>query len=177
MHRLFVALPIPSMLSARLIAAMAGVAGARWQSAEQLHLTLAYIGEVDGDAAERIDAALRLVSHPPVDLAVAGVGHFEKKGLVHSLWACGEPADQLGILAAKVRRAIARAGVPIEERAFVPHITMARLNSASGPVEGFLAANATLTCPPERVDHFVLYESILGSRGAVYRPLETYALT
>jgi len=47
MHRLFVAIRPPAAIRAILLGAMGGISGARWQSEDQLHLTLRFIGEVD----------------------------------------------------------------------------------------------------------------------------------
>ncbi|RME67950.1 MAG: RNA 2',3'-cyclic phosphodiesterase, partial [Alphaproteobacteria bacterium] len=58
MPRLFVGLELPEMAKDRLLTAQGGVIGARWQTAAQLHLTLRFIGDVDGRAADDVDAAL-----------------------------------------------------------------------------------------------------------------------
>ena len=58
MHRLFVAIRPPAEIRRALTALMGGVAGARWQDDDQLHLTLRFIGEVDHHRAEDIAAAL-----------------------------------------------------------------------------------------------------------------------
>ena len=68
MHRLFVALRPPPAIRARLLAAMGGVPGARWQDDDQLHLTLRFIGEVDRPVAEDIAAALGTIHAPPLDI-------------------------------------------------------------------------------------------------------------
>ena len=54
MTRLFVALELPDAVRRRLETLRGGVPGARWQSAEQMHLTLRFIGEVDGAALHDI---------------------------------------------------------------------------------------------------------------------------
>ena len=60
MMRLFVALALPDVVAASLELIQAGVPGARWQTREQMHLTLRFIGEVDGRDAASIDDALSL---------------------------------------------------------------------------------------------------------------------
>lgn len=76
MLRLFIALRPPAEMRARLLATMHGVAAARWQTDAQLHLTLAFLGEVDEADAERIDAALAMLAGSAVSLGIEGVGHF-----------------------------------------------------------------------------------------------------
>ena len=85
MLRLFVALIPPRSQRAALLALPHNIADARWQDDAQLHLTLAFVGEVDERAAADLDGALSALSLPAVDLAIAGVGHFARRGRVHSL--------------------------------------------------------------------------------------------
>lgn len=172
--RLFIALPLPEALTARLIASMGGVAGARWQSAAQLHLTLAFLGDVDGARLPDLDAALSAIPMPPIALSAKGVGHFANKGRAHAIWAAAEPAGHLTQLAAKVRRAAQMAGVAVDAHDFVPHITLARLPHSAGPIDDFLAATAQLATPAYPIRHFALFESHLSADGAQYRCIREY---
>ena len=174
--RLFVAIRPPAPVRARLLALMGGVAAARWQDEAQLHLTLRFIGEVDRHQAEDIDAALRGVRHPPFEVAIDGVRSFERRGEPVVLWAGVTPADPVRELHKKVDQAIVRAGLPAEHRAFVPHITLARLPRGAGPVGGFLESAGGASGAPFRVDEFRLYESRLTPDCAVYTALERYPL-
>jgi 2'-5' RNA ligase len=177
MHRLFVALRPPRAMRAQLLDAMGGVPNARWQSDDQLHLTLRFIGEVDRPLADDIAAALGAVDRPRPTVALAGVGAFDRKGLVHTVWA-GIAADEaLKQLHDRIERALVRTGVPPDQRAFKPHITLARLNRQAGPVEPFLARTAGLASVPAAIDAFILFESRLGSDGASYEAIARYPLS
>jgi len=176
MHRLFVAIEPPPAVRDRLLAAMGGISGSRWQRDDQLHLTLRFIGEVDRHTAQDIAAALGHVHAAPFDLSLGGFGVFDRRGVPDALWCGVTPQDALHGVYNKVAQALVRVGVAPETRAFHPHITLARLGRRSGPVEGFVTA-APLAGPPFRVDGFVLYESILSQDGAFYRAVERYALT
>lgn len=175
-HRLFVALRPPRAIREMLISAMHGVSGARWQSEEQLHLTLRFIGEVDRHRAEDIAAALGAIYAPAVTARIAGVDLFERHGRPHMLWAGVEPHEPLGALHRKVDQLLARVGVAPETRAFLPHITLARLNRGSGPVAPFLALNSDLASPPFEFGHVTLYESEMGHGGSRYHPVARYPL-
>src|SRR5947209_8573411 len=168
MHRLFVAIRPPEPVRARLLAAMGGVAGARWQSEDQLHLTLRFIGEVDRHRAQDVHAILGGVHHPGFEIALAGVGSFDRRGEPTTLWAAVAPQEPLRTLHNKVDQAIARVGVEPDRRAFVPHITLARLPRGAGPVGSFLQEAGPLASPPFRVADFCLYESNLTPEGPVY---------
>ena len=177
MHRLFVALHPPAPIREQLQQTMAGVPEARWQDDEQLHLTLRYIGEVDGHVAEDIATALGSVHAPAPEVRLAGVGQFGSRGRVHALWAGLTPHDALNALHRKVDQALIRAGLEPERRAYLPHITLARLATREATVSPWLAVHAGLASPAFRLDHLILYESHLGHAGARYEPVTRYALT
>lgn len=175
-HRLFVALRPPRPVRQQLIAAMHGISGVRWQNDDQLHLTLRFIGEVDRHRAEDIAAALGSLYAPVVEARITGVNLFERQGRPHMVWAGAEPHAPLAALHRKVDQLLARVGVAPETRAFVPHITLARLNRGSGPVASFLALNSDLASEPFRFGHVTLYESEMGHGGSRYHPVARYPL-
>ena len=174
MPRLFVAIRPPAPIRDQLIAVQHGIAGARWQDDTQLHLTLRFIGEVDARTGDDVIAALSGLHGNAFELALNGVGSFERKGRTETLWAGVTPHEPLATLHKKIDHALIRAGLPAEARAYRPHITLAR--GRMGPVDAFLNANAGLTSPPFTVSHFGLYESTLGSGGACYTLVERWRL-
>ena len=176
MARLFVALRPPQPMRAALMATMHGVAGARWQDDAQLHLTLSFIGEVSDEWANTIADLLTYVQAAPVELSLSGVGAFARKGAPHALWAGVTPVEEVTALATKVRHALRRSGIVPERGAFVPHITVARLNRSSGPIDDWLAANALLAGATAQFDRFGLYESVLRPEGSEYHLLAEYRL-
>jgi len=176
MHRLFVALKPPKEMRAALLALMGGVPGARWQSDDQLHLTLRFIGEVDRPQADDIAAALGTVDRPRPTIALNGGGSFDHKGKIHSLWAGIAPDEALNHLHARVERALVRAGIAPDQRAFTPHITLARLGRRAWPVAPFLGRLAGLASPPATIDAFILFESRLGHEGPSYEAVARYPL-
>lgn len=176
MHRLFVGLRPPVLIRQRLLELMGGVPGARWQEDPQLHLTLRFIGEVERPLAEDVAIALRNVRFPAIEVALDGVGQFDTRGRPNALWAGVRPHDALTQLHQKVDQALVRAGLPPERRAYLPHITLARLNAGAGTTDRFLADHAGLSSPIFTLDHILLYESHLGREGASYEPIERYAL-
>ncbi|RYD44569.1 MAG: RNA 2',3'-cyclic phosphodiesterase [Sphingomonadales bacterium] len=175
-HRLFVALRPPCPVRDILLAAMHGVSGARWQTDEQLHLTLRFIGEVDRHMAEDIAAAHGALYAPIMTARIAGVDLFERQGRPHMIWAGVEPHDALAALHRKVDQLLSRVGVAPETRAFTPHVTLARLGRGSGPVAAFLALNSGLASPAFEFSHVTLYESELGHGGSRYHPVARYPL-
>lgn len=177
MHRLFVALRPPRAIRERLLGLAGGVPGARWQDDDQLHLTLRFIGEAGTHAAEDVAAALGSVRHAPLELRLDGCGMFDSRGRPNALWAGVAPREPLAALHRKVDQAIVRAGLEPERRAYLPHITLARMSGSAGPVDRWLAEHAALSSEPFAIDAMILFESRLGHGGASYEPVERYPLT
>jgi RNA 2',3'-cyclic 3'-phosphodiesterase len=176
MHRLFIAIRPPEAIRAQLIALMGGVDEARWQNDEQLHITLRFIGEIDRNAAEDIAHALQNVRHAPFDVSLRGVGVFERRSRIHTLWAGVLPPDNLFTLHKKVDHAIVRLGLPPDPRVYQPHITLARFGNQGGNPSEFVARHAGLSSAPFRVDYFALFESHLGKGDAHYEEVARYPL-
>ena len=176
MHRLFVGLRPPPAIRAQLLALAGGVPGARWQDDAQLHLTLRFIGEVERPQAEDVAIALANVHFPPVEVALDGVGQFDSRGRPNALWAGVRPHTALAELHKKVDQALVRCGLAPERRAYLPHITLARMKVGAGVTDRFLESHAGLASAPFTLDHFLLFESSLGSEGASYEAVERYPL-
>jgi 2'-5' RNA ligase len=176
MHRLFVAIRPPEPIRDLLIDAMDDSPDFRWQDEAQLHLTLRFIGEVDRPLAEDIAAELGRIRSDRFTARVSGIGRFEQRSS-GALWAGIEPKAPLAALAAKVERACQSAGLEPEQRAFHPHITLARWNGRrSREVQDFLERRRGLTSEPFEVDDFILFESRLSRHGAQYDEVARYPL-
>lgn len=172
MHRLFVALPIPEEVSDLLLDLGDGPEALRWVHADRLHLTLRFIGEVDGAVAEDAAAALSRLTLPAFTLRLAGVGHFSHRR--HgALWAGVTPREPLAALAQRVNRALESAGLPPETRAYHPHVTLARWSGPQPEIRPWLERHAGLSSPAWSADRLVLFESHLGRAGPHYEPALT----
>ena len=174
--RLFVAVAVPDAIAQGLMLLQGGVPGARWQSREQLHLTLRFIGEVDGSDMRALDDALAGIDAPAFELQLHGVGQFGNKQ-PHALWAAGRKNELLEHLARKVDTAIRKVGQPQDAHKFMPHVTLARLRHADlDKMREWLTAHALFTSDQFAVDAFCLYSSKLTSDGSIYRIEQQYPL-
>ena len=176
MHRLFVAIRPPATVRARLLDLMGGVAGARWLTEDQLHLTLRFIGEVDRHLARDVDAALSSIHHPGFAIALNGLGAFDRRGEPVTLWAGVTPHEPLRALHKKVDQALVRVGVEPDRRAYMPHITIARLPRGAGPVGSLVERSGGIAGAPFTVEEFRLCESRLTPDGPIYSVVERYSL-
>ena len=174
--RLFVALCLPDAVAAGLWPLQGGVPGARWQKREQLHLTLRFIGDVDGREAAAIDDALAGIAAPAFDVTLKGVGSFGGR-TPRDLWAGVVPSEPLAHLQRKIESACQRSGLAADGRKFVPHVTLARLKGAPfGAVGAWLAHYGLYASPAFAVESFALYSSKLTSDGSLYRIEKDYPL-
>jgi len=174
--RLFVALALPDAVAEGLLAIQSGVPGARWSEREQLHLTLRFIGEADGRDATAVDDSLSLIDAPKFSLAFRGVGEFGGK-TPHALWAGVREKEPVAFLQRKIETALQRAGVPPEQRKYIPHVTLARLRGAPvGRVIDYLSDHAFYASESFDVEGFILYSSVLTTDGSLYRAEKAYRL-
>ena len=174
--RLFVALPLPDIVAQSLMLIQGGVPGARWQTREQLHLTLRFIGEADGRDAAALDDALAAIRAPAFTLQLHAVGQFGGRQ-VHTLWAGLRRNQTLDYLQRKVNNAIRRVGQPQDSHKFTPHVTLARLrHSQPEKVLEWLTHHALYTSSEFPVEAFCLYSSKLTSDGSIYRIEREYPL-
>jgi len=176
--RLFIGLFLPEDIRARLAGLKGGLKGARWVDAENLHLSLRFIGEVTGGIERDIDQALLAIDSPAFDLALSGLGFFDRGGKVHSVWAGVEEADEVILLQSKIERALINIDLEPEHRKYKPHVTLARLkNGKSGEAGKFMEQHDGFRAGPFSIDHFTLFLSHLGHSGAHYEVLADYPLT
>jgi 2'-5' RNA ligase len=174
--RLFVALSIPDAVAMKLSLLQSGVPGARWQRREQLHLTLRFMGEVDGAMMRDIDDMLAGIDAPGFELDLKGVGEFghEKP---HALWADVAPNDALLHLQKKIERAMQQIGIEADKHKYKPHVTLAYLRGTPpGAVIDWLTDHARFASTPFEVSGFLLYSSKLTSDGSSYRIERQYDL-
>ena len=174
--RLFAGIALPDEVAQSLAALQAGVPGARWQTREQPHLTLRFIGEVDGRDRVAIDDALALISAPAFSLELKGVGSFGGRR-PHALWAGVAANDALLHLQRKIESALQRIGLEADGRKYTPHVSLAKLKGTqNGHVVDFLTDHALYASVPFAVNGFILYSSLLTPNGSIYRAEKAFRL-
>lgn len=177
MIRSFVALPLPARIAFGLETLRAPIPEARWAPPENLHLTLAFLGDQHPHALEDADAVLAEIRAPILDLRLEGVGVFGGDR-PHAIYAALAENPDLRRLQAKVERALRQAGVSFESRNFTPHVTLAWLGRKAprGRLISWLEGYALYRSAPFEVEEFALYRSDLGPGGSVYEAMRAYPL-
>jgi RNA 2',3'-cyclic 3'-phosphodiesterase len=184
--RIFIALDIPGEICARMIdyteRALALAPEARWARPEGLHVTLKFIGEVSEARVEQIKEALATVKTAPFEVTFEKVGFFPTAKSPRVFWIGVESGEALSTLADLIDDATHSVGIPREERAYSPHLTLAR--SGSGPgAQQQLKPLATLLhdhAPPQfgtmTAREFFLYLSQPQRGGSKYTKLQRFEL-
>ena len=177
MHRLFVAIDLPPDIVVRLQELCCGVPGARWVEAAQMHLTLRFIGEVDGGVFRDIKEGLADIKTEGFALQVKGLGFFPPRKTPRVLWAGIEPVEQVSGLRKRIDNILLGLGLEPEGRKFSPHITLARLQDTPlARVGRFLAGNGLFATEEFPVSEFHLYSSQLTAKGAFHTLEASYKL-
>ena len=177
MPRLFVAIALPDGVKRDLQRLGAGLPGARWATPEQYHLTLCFIGEVDGVMFDDVAATLGEIVHPPFAVSLDGIGHFGRGRKAHTLWVSVRAEPSLIALHDRVENRLQAIGLSPERRNYTPHVTIARLKHAtSARLADYLQANGAFASGPFAVDEFHLFSSFLSHNGAIYTVEASYAL-
>ncbi|MDB5470791.1 MAG: 2,3-cyclic phosphodiesterase [Caulobacter sp.] len=177
MLRLFAAIAVPWDIARGLAEHQTGLNGAKWRTAEQLHLTLRFVGDTAENRAADLDAELSAIAAEPFDLELAGVGHFGEAQDIHAIWAGVAESPALTRLQKRCESAARRAGLSADTRLYRPHVTLAYLRRP-GPaaVMAWEAENNLLHSPAFTVKRFGLYSSHPSRDGSVYRLEQDYPL-
>jgi RNA 2',3'-cyclic 3'-phosphodiesterase len=185
--RLFVALEIPTAVRGNLAAlieelraadAAAAKNKARWVRAENLHVTLKFIGNVDAGKLEAIRAALGEVSAGgAVELRFRGVGFFPSEKHPRVLWAGIAASPNLVPLAAGIDARLEKLGIARETREYAPHLTLARFDppGISEKLRAAAQENAAREFGAVRTGEFHLFESKTRPTGAEYTRLSSFS--
>ncbi len=176
MPRLFVALDLPEETAAEISGLRGGLPGARWIDPDNYHITLRFIGDIDGRTATEVANALDQVRREPFAVQVSGIGSFGGRK-PHSLYAAVEPTPALLALQGEIERRMQRIGLAPESRRYTPHVTVARLRGVSGAaLAAYLGGRGLFRPAAFWADRFVLFSSRASQGGGPYIAEEVYPL-
>lgn len=155
-------------------------AAASWSRPENIHLTMKFFGDVNQAKVPVISAAVERVvkEFSPIQIEVGKTGVFPRPSRPQVLWIGVE--DALGVLSKfqqQLENAFAREGFPKEDRAFHPHLTVARIRK---PQNANQLADAHLRMEFSPVDivlgEITLFRSELSSKGSKYTAISRHRL-
>jgi RNA 2',3'-cyclic 3'-phosphodiesterase len=176
MPRLFTGLELPAAVVGQLALMRGGVSGARWLEPEDYHITLRFIGDVDGGVARDIDEILADIRRPRAPVRFEGLSWFggdKPRAIVAKV----KPEPALMDLQAEQERLLRRIGLGPETRKYTPHVTLARLRGVrQAAVASYLAERGALISESFTAERFALYSAREGSGGGPYVVEAAYPL-
>ncbi|MEM6383278.1 MAG: RNA 2',3'-cyclic phosphodiesterase [Pseudomonadota bacterium] len=176
MPRLFTGLEVPRQVRDHLALLQSGLPGARWIDPDNFHVTLRFIGDVDGSMAREVVCALDQVERAPMTLTIEGLGAFGGNK-PHSLQARVRITPDLLALQAEQERMMQRLGLPAERRSYTPHVTLARCRGLQpGAVAHWLQQRGGIMQLAFDVERFVLFSSRDSVGGGPYVIEDDYPL-
>ncbi len=182
MYRLFIAVPVPENIKSDLVSLRTNISGAKWADIDQLHITLKFLGEVEGQVFYAVREKLSEIKMEGFSLRFNGVGHFPPGNLRSGrtprvLWAGLEDIGTLKKLRNRIESVLTEIGIDRDRRKFNPHVTLARLRSPNlKSATDFLSSHNSYKSENFPVREFMLYSSTLLPAGAVHTIEEIYPL-
>lgn len=179
MIRAFVAIPLPEAVRSQLAVQQFLLPLPRKVEPEEFHLTLAFLGEVRDEVLEAAHEGFLALRMPEFRLGIEGLGMFggEKP---RAVFAGVSASEELARLQAKVERAARVAGIEVERRKFLPHVTLGRFSPPGLEdrmrLERAVAEGGGFRGGEVEVRDFRLYRSHLGVKGNRYEELACYPL-
>jgi RNA 2',3'-cyclic 3'-phosphodiesterase len=179
--RLFVAIEIPQEIRntlAAFIKELRSIAPqAKWIRAENLHVTLKFLGNSNEQKLAALENALSAIrSSNPVSLQFRGLGFFPNPKRPRVLWAGMTSSPNLSTIAYDIDHAAHNLGFPLEDRPFAPHLTLARFEPPGVPSQlaSAIADNASREFGAITTSQFHLIQSTLKPAGAEYSTLRSF---
>jgi 2'-5' RNA ligase len=168
--RLFIGLELPSACKATLVTLDPRLRGLRWLPADQLHLTLSFLGEVAVSRIDTLHEALDAVRVPPFFLPLSGLGAFSNRGQPSVVWVgVGQGHPHLFALHRHVQDAVLHAGLEPDLKSFHPHVTVGRAKGISrAALQPLLRRHAATEFDLFKVTEFVLFSSVVSAEGATH---------
>ncbi len=153
-----------------------GISGARWIDAENYHITLRFIGDIDERMASEIVEVLSEIRRPSFPVTLEGLSWFgadKPRAIVAKI----KPTAPLVELQADQERRLRRIGLQPEPRKYTPHVTLARLRSASTlAVADYLSVRGYFRIPQFEATRFVLFSARESTGGGPYLVEAAYGL-
>jgi 2'-5' RNA ligase len=176
MPRLFVGLELPEPVKDQILDLEQPLPGTRWIAADDLHVTLRFIGDVDKRTADDVIEALAHIDLPMFSMRLVGLGTFGSKE-PRSVWAGVDAPEMLKRLQSATEKAARTAGLPPETRNFRPHVTIARIGKGHAPaIARYLNHHSAFKTEPFPVPRFAVFSAKPMVGGGPYVIEEVFGL-
>ncbi|PZQ96798.1 MAG: RNA 2',3'-cyclic phosphodiesterase [Cereibacter sphaeroides] len=180
MIRAFLALELDEATRSALVVQQFLLPLPRKEPPENFHITLAFLGEQPERSLEDAHEALMELRQPAFAVRLEGLGLFggDRPRVAYAAVTQDEPLMRLQ---RKVETIARRAGIEVEARRFIPHVTLGRFRppgiEETMRLERAISSSGDFRAGPMSVPEFVMFESIRHAGGSRYEPLARYPLT
>ena len=175
MLRLFVAVCFPKEVREELSRLQTGVVGVNWVPAENLHLTLRFIGDVPESDVADISCALEQIHTEPFKINFGELGWFGGRKKIRTLRVGIKPCSELEGLKRAVEQKVFRAGIGRATKSFVPHVSLGRVREKPRGLQEFFSWGMSISHKPVSVEEICLVSSVLRRNGPIYRTLMVHS--
>lgn len=178
MTRLFIGLFLPQAIVLELAQICYGLEGARWQPEEKLHITLEFLGDVEGQLENDVSDILRRIESPNFSLQIKGLGHFPLRKQPSVLWAGVGLTEELERFRNKIHGSLRKLpGLKLENRKYHPHVTLARISEVRDQyLANYYESHPLFRTSEFSINRFDLVKSTLHSSGSKYELVESFPL-
>lgn len=149
--------------------------GIRWTSLDNIHITLAFLGDTEENMIRVISSELkeRCEGSGKFQLTIRGIGIFKNLSDPHVIWTGIETSEKLTQLYSTVINGINEAGIKMEQRPFKPHLTLGRIKYLNDKtaLKNLLDIYQNAEIQKVTVNEVIVYESLLKPTGPLYTPI------
>jgi 2'-5' RNA ligase len=149
---------------------------ASWVRAENYHVTLRFLGDIDPLLTVDLERISRRIAGrlEPFTLALDRLGCYPSVERARVLWIGGEAPPVFHALASSLHHELRRLDFPSERTQTAAHVTLARIKGRpASELRRILDGSRSTFGLKVRADRIVLMESVLSPTGAIYTPLFT----
>jgi 2'-5' RNA ligase len=187
--RAFIAIELPPHIRQELnlilkqLQARLSRAAIRWVPANNIHITLKFLGDV---SVSNLDLLKKILDaegrrHKPFDITVSGLGAYPTIHRPRVIWVGVEAPAEMEALHHSIEAETQRLGYAAEERRFSPHLTLGRISHTARPqdihdISNILSGYTVGNLGVASVEKVVLFRSDLTSGGAIYTSLHSALL-
>ncbi|MDD5253701.1 MAG: RNA 2',3'-cyclic phosphodiesterase [Candidatus Nanoarchaeia archaeon] len=176
--RVFVAVEVPEEIKQQVYDLQRTInskeAKVRWVSKKNLHLTLAFLGELSEKKVEEVKEILKNIKHKPFKISATEIGFFPDKHKPRVVWIGLEPEKEILDLQGKVDGELLNYSMDKDQK-FKAHVTIGRINEVNDKTKFFEKMNVKIK-GEFIVEEFILFSSTLTKDGPKYRIIERYLL-
>lgn len=176
-RRMFIAFKLPAVIKSSMLSIQnmikenTDIESVKWVHADNMHITIAFLGQVPDNALESIEEAIDKTHFRPLLVSGGEIGFFSKRKIPSIMHVKPRVSDEMDKCANELRAHLSERNIDFDRKPFAPHITLARFRNAKSGLNVYDYVNNKLdryVMAEYTIDSIVLYESRFTRQGPVY---------